>query len=374
MDGLFEKMLEDVDEVHKESLSFYLRTQMMFSRDRPPGGGPSIVLLTASRGHSPIDYHRFIEMCEQTEKQIVAQSRGLLEIHEAYGYPFLRKGLEISRQSKSSEVSRQLYSCVVPWHTSDRISKMSLQTPSDRQKSFSSRHLVTSNEQVGRLLVLEAFTVQWVHRCAYDFMLLHTTDRICILLDKISDVDVAQRLADASIKLFVASPWSGYFDKMGFFLNDSSLNRISESMYQSFCRCYNVLYISMHYAKDSASASLAELEALMDQLDVEALPDFRTLSRPPTQFPSSDHREGLMNWQYTKDMVKAFMWNSGLSLGFFDFVSAGLPRIAKYKYGAAILSNLIRLVPLGQTIEKSIAFERDMLRTLRHIYLGEKAL
>ena len=87
MDAVYEKMMADIDEVHKESLSFCTRSLILCSKTGEDENvidgfpvGCNIALLTAASGLDPLRYAEFLKHCQRIEKQVVAQSKGLLEI------------------------------------------------------------------------------------------------------------------------------------------------------------------------------------------------------------------------------------------------------------------------------------------------------
>ena len=364
MDELLKKMLQDVDEVHKQSLSLFLRVQMMFSKYHE---SVSITLLTAARGHNPLDYHRFIRMCEETEKQIVAQSRGLLEVcSERYSHEPHDVRALVGR-AKRSEVLRQLSACIVPQTPIDRDAPLPLETPIDRQQAFSTRHLATPTYQMGRLLLFQCSNVQWIHRSAYDFFLLHGADWVSSSSNEASEFEVSRRLADASIKLFISMPWLGNLSDIRIADENSTLTSVSESAHESFDRCCKELFFCMHYAEDSISNRFLEFESLIDLMDGEALGAFKWSSVPS----ALDGCESHICTQYHKEKMKALIWVKALDLGFFQFAKSGISRTAKFRFAAASLAEMVEYFSYGTSSKDSLALELEILQILDSIYLKE---
>jgi len=84
MEALFLQMLTSVDDVHRDSLSFYIEATKSGNQARiRTHQGPSLALLTAARIPEDLeDYQDFTRKCQRTERQIFAQSKGLLEIQK----------------------------------------------------------------------------------------------------------------------------------------------------------------------------------------------------------------------------------------------------------------------------------------------------
>ena len=364
MDELLKKMLQDVDEVHKQSLSLFLRVQMMFSKYHR---SVYITLLTAARGHNPLDYHRFIRMCEETEKQIVAQSRGLLEVCSERYSREMYNARALAGRTKRCEILRQLSACIVPQRPIDRDAPLPLETPIDRQQAFSTRHLATPTHVMGRLLLFQYRNVQWIHRSAYDFFLLHGADWVSSSSDEASESEVSRRLADASIKLFISMPWIGDPSDIEIADENSTINSISESAYGSFNRCCDELFVCLHYAEDSISNRLLEFESLIDLMDGKALRAFKWRSVPS----ALDGCESHICTQYHNEKMKTLIWTKALDHGFFQFAKSGIPRIAKFRFAAASLADMMEIISYGKLSKDNLALELEILEILDNIYLKE---
>ena len=72
-----------------------------------------------------------------------------------------------------------------------------------------------------------------------------------------------------------------------------------------------------------------------------------------------------------KDMVKFVMWVNGFEYGFFEYMTAGIPKIAGYRYGALLLSLLLERPYIELASEDMVDLHILVLQQLRQIYLGQ---
>jgi hypothetical protein len=145
LSDLFQRMVEEVEEVHQESLAFYL--EAMKALQGAPTQIRNICIFTAARLDERItSYKRFADVCRQTENQILAQSAGLLEVHSVE-YDTISEELWLS-------ASARFFSPALARGFSE-----------DRR-----RERALASEKYPEMLGYEGLAVEWVHRSAFDFV------------------------------------------------------------------------------------------------------------------------------------------------------------------------------------------------------------
>ncbi|KAK5685480.1 hypothetical protein LTS10_003559 [Elasticomyces elasticus] len=86
-EALFDRMVDNLDPVHRGSLAFYLQSMrlMEYNGYLSSIDTSSVALLTAARDPSSTQsYSAFTAACQQTELQVMGQSAGLLEIEDSW--------------------------------------------------------------------------------------------------------------------------------------------------------------------------------------------------------------------------------------------------------------------------------------------------
>ncbi|KAK3701676.1 hypothetical protein LTR37_015328 [Vermiconidia calcicola] len=165
LESLFEDMFQKIDELHRESLAFYLRCVDAF-RGKTSScplvrAMTSIAVITAAK--MPVDedvgtYGSFVRLCERTETQIIAQSAGLLQIQSN----IWQTGLAPSAWLEAEDH----YVNSAAAGDKDAVSE------DGRFHSWSAPRRRTGHTHIEHSspLYYEARGVGWVHRSAYDFV------------------------------------------------------------------------------------------------------------------------------------------------------------------------------------------------------------
>ncbi|KAK7964386.1 hypothetical protein PG988_011360 [Apiospora saccharicola] len=179
LNDLFKSMLSKVENVHRESLAFYLHALSIDMRfeDRLI----SIANLTASRAPNALSsLESFGIACKQTESQVIAQSAGLIEIGE----------------SRSSYTQRFYEGS---WNHADVWLRAECSTaPLKRERQ-------TKPVQYPATLVYENRTVKWVHRSAYDFVWDHDNADV-LNISQTKPEEVLRKLYRGYLTLIMSSP------------------------------------------------------------------------------------------------------------------------------------------------------------------------
>ncbi|KAI1329669.1 hypothetical protein F5Y16DRAFT_364976 [Xylariaceae sp. FL0255] len=196
LDSLFRRMLEDVEDVHQESLAYYLRlleVKQIIDGKRQTRKGylleTSIEHLTlASLRESINSYQEFGERCQRTETQIVAQSAGLLEI------------IDHDDKDESQLLYRQWKSSRYKFITSFPYSSSLKPT----------RSICTGSASYSSDLVrYERRKMSWIHRSAFEFFFGSDRRGVATLPKlNISHEEILERIGRGIIDLLSISPSS----------------------------------------------------------------------------------------------------------------------------------------------------------------------
>jgi ABC-type oligopeptide transport system ATPase subunit len=157
IEGLFLNMLGAIDELHKESLAFYIKILLTFPyKPTPLEVSPliSIAVITAARAEGAVIWDKsFVDLCKDTEAQIIGHSAGMIEI----------------RQRRFAD-----YLDEEEWHSSgewfiikdfdDAVEK------SSPCKSCIRNESAETTQPLPLVFKYEANYPSWVHRSAYDFI------------------------------------------------------------------------------------------------------------------------------------------------------------------------------------------------------------
>ncbi|GAW25696.1 putative P-loop containing nucleoside triphosphate hydrolase [Rosellinia necatrix] len=269
IDDLFGMMLENVDELYKASLAFYVKVADLWDillYSIPLESSPfddidsnavnyitSVSVITSARVTAPISFgDTFMQSCQQTEVQVGARSAGLLEVRQN---PWARSH-EILWESGSN------------WFI-----------PSEQNWSHSiygdppslARGLTTDPIPYPDTLEYECRGLNWVHRSAYDFV--HDPHNIHKFgLPQPSTVDVLSKLIEGGLKYFVIAP--------SYQISESERSEIphgyprAESDTLTYQRLkYQLICLGLLWERDSSAALVAtdQLRDTVRQLDPREL-------------------------------------------------------------------------------------------------------
>ncbi|KAK4973356.1 hypothetical protein LTR42_005341 [Elasticomyces elasticus] len=141
LEALFAQMVNNIDPVHRDSLAFYLQSMKLI------GGMSNVALLTAVRDPSSMQsYSVFVAACRHTERQVMGQSAGLLEI---------RSGRDDDFDVYLSNTTEPVV--FVPGSCGEAGRERVLPNPSCVLSCI-------------ELLGFEHHKVQWIHRTAFEYV------------------------------------------------------------------------------------------------------------------------------------------------------------------------------------------------------------
>ncbi|KAI0467403.1 hypothetical protein F4859DRAFT_525306, partial [Xylaria cf. heliscus] len=182
MDQLFERMLMDVDVVHRESLALYVQLQMVvhelqFSEEILTI--PMIAILQLQKNIS--SYEEFVDECERTQLHITTRSAGLLEVRN-------------------------------DWTTQDRYSsewKASTMQFISKKLSLGleglKRHRCTEDEPYPTILKYESRSMKWLHRSAFDFF-ANLGEKVPSLKLSMSREELLRKISESCMSYLLAAP------------------------------------------------------------------------------------------------------------------------------------------------------------------------
>ena len=168
LNGLFEKMVNDVDDVHKESLAFFLQCAHITEYEiRVAVVQPfrSICALTAIRNEGEIlSLERFILDCEKTETQVLAHSAGLLEVLNIDPRRLKRNSMFSWYRKTSQQWDGNCDMCECP---RARFSCPSSNLEASPSETNPSCVCFRRGIDIDRY---DTHGIAWIHRSAYDFV------------------------------------------------------------------------------------------------------------------------------------------------------------------------------------------------------------
>ncbi|KAI0803576.1 hypothetical protein GGR55DRAFT_682493 [Xylaria sp. FL0064] len=179
MNQLFERMLSDVDPVHRKSLAFFVQI-MNFGAKYESFRTISIPIIVAAQLSKRIgSYEEFGRECERIEIQITTQSAGLLEIAGSY-----------IDEREEWEVAAFKYV------TNQRDFTLNSKTLE--------RRICPDNEPYPVLLDYEYRHMKWIHRSAFEF--LSNPNQSPILKSSWSDEQLLQHIGNSWINYIIYAP------------------------------------------------------------------------------------------------------------------------------------------------------------------------
>lgn len=329
MNALFSKMLSEIDEVHKRSLAFYLKAMDLLHQE--DNGWlkctPNIALLAASKTQEdPVNYGGFIKTCERVHKEIVAQSKGLLEAHD-----------ESPRISYPKQWT-------VRQNQTELVNSLSSSTSKGRQEILRFRQTETLDWRAQQLVQYEHTTAQWVHRTAYDFIFTHEPDIVRTILCMVTHTEVAEALVEGSMKLLVALP--SLYPTTGPLEPALGLRAVSSA--RMIAQMTPELGATVFDYFD-------EIESLIEKSNLEELRSSYALSFPLGE----DHRflyydshfsdagrvkpQNSLPKDWERDSIKLIIWEDCVAFGFYCYIKSILPEIRKCHHGPSALALFVLL-------------------------------
>lgn len=157
IEGLFHNMLGAIDELHKDSLAFYMKILLTFGNALDPleiSRLISIAVVTAARAEGAVIWDKsFVDLCKDTEAQIIGHSAGMIEIRQRMFTGYLDEE---------------------EWHSSEQWFIIKdfddIVEKSSPCKSCIRNESAKTTQPFPPVLKYEANYPYWVHRSAYDFI------------------------------------------------------------------------------------------------------------------------------------------------------------------------------------------------------------
>ncbi|KAL5317216.1 hypothetical protein ACEPPN_014311 [Leptodophora sp. 'Broadleaf-Isolate-01'] len=189
MKALFVQMLTSVEDVHRESLVFYIQAMR---GNRRNSARVSVALMTAAMIPEQLaNYHDFAIKCARTEKQIIARSKGLLDV--------LDTGWRRRRRD-----SAEIFAWSIPQDAEGANIRLSSQRT--REEIAQSRSPTRCSSSHQKFMGFDKKIVSFVHRSAYDFLLSPECEKVIGALTTASSTSIQNDIVQARIKLLVATP------------------------------------------------------------------------------------------------------------------------------------------------------------------------
>ncbi|KAI1348045.1 hypothetical protein F5Y01DRAFT_328896 [Xylaria sp. FL0043] len=182
MNHLFERILSDVDLVHRKSLAFYVQIRNLETKYMDYYGISIPIILTAQLDKRIDSYVDFAIECERTEIQITTRSAGLLEIGDSDPHPPYRRlgWAEATFKYVGNQPDAMLNSRVLD------------------------RRVCPDNEPYPVLLDYEDRYMKWIHRSAFEF--LSDPNRNPIFKSSWSDEQLLQHIGNSWINYIIYAP------------------------------------------------------------------------------------------------------------------------------------------------------------------------
>lgn len=178
---LFDHMFSKIDETHRKSLMLYFYLLKWASEGLI--FEPDLTLITASL-HSPNikSLDDFVLFCDTVEKQIVAQSKGLIKVFKVQ-HEYEAVKITINAWSLRNQLDHK-----IPLHTADwRVAQ--------------------------RFLEYQDFRIRWVHRTAHDCIFGESGEKIAAWLLSVDMEDLTRTIVSGSLWLTQWAPTTtGYSD------------------------------------------------------------------------------------------------------------------------------------------------------------------
>ena len=301
LNDLFTEMIRKVDEMHKDSLLFYLQSMKFYQElerlENPTLEAPtlkSICVLTAARIDEEImSYESFEQLCHKTEIQIQAQSAGLLEITDDKTRQ-RRSGLPLGSEHdwfSGSNRFKQYHGEGQGREVNPSSNMMSSKT------SVAIRRECHRHEPYPTILQYEHRGMNWVHRSASEF--IFDSDVPALFDQTRVDVnEVRKRILQGALKYLAIAPSCLPRN------HQSELTWTEERMNEV------TSFLSRVYDDNPTAASeiLDELYSLVSQLSLKEFGVYRLQRRYPLP-----HDRQTVTVAFWECCVEAFLWNYILS-------------------------------------------------------------
>lgn len=338
MVALFVQMLESVDDVHRDSLSFYL--QAMRSKalsQRLDYETTSVALITASLHlEDPTRYQDFVVKCQRTEKQIVAQSKGLLEVRPGVDWKY--GPLFASNETKESLVWS------IPQDL-ERGTKSS--TRKSRKDTIHSRRPIPLSSFHQEFLDFEHKIVSFVHRSAYDFVCSREFEKAFGKWTAISSASVQSRLVQGGLKLLAAAP------------------RVDQDYKSRIKRRLVVIQMIAGYA-DLPNKGYEYLDELQDMITFFSHEELLGAEKQENG-ESTDESWNQRSPLYRQNLGRLYFWKACIEGRHqVDYVQEHLSDITKLDCRGVIFSTLCQncIVNLSEGLKKEVACPKNLLMLL----------
>lgn len=298
-----------------------------------------------------IHYRNFTTECQRIEKQILAQSKGLLEVLDSHWY---------------QEVPRWLWS-IHQDNSSARPGPATVSTPSSRiaialSREVLSRDALASDPSHLEFLIFGLKAVSFVHRSAYDFMCSSACEEALGKLSPASRKEIQHSLLTAKSKLLVAAP-SHQGKVMG---SSKKIRRRLGDVFNS------ISIYSEQACKDTEYLLLDELRESYQNIQM------RELTEVPLDTVGNLERSwNLYSPLEQQLLTQVGFWDACISWGHFTYLQHHLTDISELEYGGVALATLcdtcVELLPEILEIDIPAAREArtllvNMLRKLEHLY------
>ncbi|KAI1110714.1 hypothetical protein F5Y14DRAFT_428124 [Nemania sp. NC0429] len=179
MNKLFEQMLSNVDEVHRESLALYVQLMMLKAEDNRIGIVTGIPIVAMLQLRDPINsYEEFANECERKVIQIESRSAGLLQSS-------VEAGLE-----QETIINDQ--PCFNP------------KLPQKPQQL--NRRPCDTNHQHSKILDYHAQRMEWIHRSAFEFFSGLNEQKPQLLKPSFTRKELLRRISESLVSYIGAAP------------------------------------------------------------------------------------------------------------------------------------------------------------------------
>ncbi|KAH6710686.1 heterokaryon incompatibility protein-domain-containing protein [Leptodontidium sp. MPI-SDFR-AT-0119] len=333
MEALFMQMLASVEDVHRESLAFYIQAMR---GNRQNSARVSVALMTAAIVPEELtNYQEFASKCARTEKQIIARSKGLLDV------------LDTARWRRRLSAENLVWS--IPQDAESANLRLSSQRTRKEIAQSRSPTRWSSSHQI--FMGFDKKIVSFVHRSAYDFLLSPECENAIGVLSTASPASIQNDIVQAQIKMLVAAP--------------NPINNYSRDEFRDHLAA--VMHSILDYTELSSKSHdfLDELQGLLPHFPLEehaGITEKKFLSHPIKLFRQS------LTWLY--------FWDSCIRQNQVDYVLARLSRISELNccgiLYSTLISRCINMLLSGAYLERNFSklllLITSMLKNLKQLY------
>ncbi|KAK3112632.1 hypothetical protein LTR53_010898 [Teratosphaeriaceae sp. CCFEE 6253] len=319
MNDLFQTLLKDIDQLHKDTLAFFLTSMALVTE--LDIDAPSVAHVTAALAPADwVSYADFARQCESRSRQVYAYSKGLLQVD----YTWYEGGAPHREVEAMWSVSEEILAvglrasehdtALVPAHAAIRA----------RRPVWHDRG--TSQDLAERRVIRYLLSsLEWTHRSAYDFVMQQDVHDILGLDEPSGRPMVILKLLDSHLRIMATAPTGARPRFPGLTGSASSMLLPSSSE-----RMRDMIRLTMktdEIMQEQSHGSLDELRELVIHMapdDLEGLCD--TGLRGSIRVPSADNavKADGIDAQRSEMTPEASFWSCCVEAALLPYVHSRL--------------------------------------------------